>query len=196
MQSLGGVCRLSWTFVPPLASAVRVCQSCCQHTYSVQRVRFRKSCYSLQFNHNCALVEPLIPLDDDNGLVPGQTACTPHCVFVALQSESALLHTDNPTCTMLLPDLHAAHDCATGSKEEMEAEVARLGKLLADMHSLDSSVQVVPCPIVDPSGAALGKLHKWRTERKAAIAAEHTRLTYLMRREDTPADSSAAVTEF
>ena len=77
----------------------------------------------------------------------------------------------------------------------MQAEVARLDKLLADMQRLDSSVQIAPDPVVDPSGAALGKLHQWRTERKAAIVAERARLTHLLHQAPAAGTDSGVLSE-
>lgn len=62
----------------------------------------------------------------------------------------------------------------------MQAEAARLSSLLADMESLDSSLKILPDPEADADGVLLGNLMLWRSERKAAIAAEHSRLVSLL----------------
>jgi len=62
----------------------------------------------------------------------------------------------------------------------VQAEAARLSSLLANMESLDSTLKILPDPEADADGLLLNNLLQWRAERKAAIAAEHSRLLILL----------------
>lgn len=68
----------------------------------------------------------------------------------------------------------------TGTTVEVQAEAARLSSLLANMESLDSTLKILPDPEADADGLLLNNLLQWRAERKAAIAAEHSRLLILL----------------